>query len=299
MDSSLLLGVVGIVVSAAVAYHIAARQGAFNVARARLQFGRPANGHGSGGQPWAVFVALKDEGAETYVLDLPIAVSVRGAALRNVWLQAAYPKGRHASDVIPVSLQSGTHGESFRAVHLGPFTLAESTVPIVNRDSGLVVADLVAWRAADLQPTQLQAGEGERVNAPSVAFNWTADRVTIAMRAENHPAIDLETWLVAFTYTDRQSMDDAIALTSEALMRRDGIPVKSGAPGSRVMYFPKHARTGLLVNPEFKKRHGAVAISHIADDAREVTLIDLTPVRNKLSPRLIDQTPNRRVEPTA
>ena len=299
MDPNLLLGLIGIAVSAAVAYHIAARQGAFNIARARLQFGRPANSHRSERQPWAVFVALKDEGAETYVLDLPIAISVRGAALRNVWLQAAYPKGRHASDVIPVSLQSGTQGESFRAVHVGPFTLAESTIPIVNRDSGVVVADLVAWRAADLQPTQLQAGEGERVNAPIVAFSWTVDRVTIAMRAENHPAVDLETWLVAFTYTDRQSMDDAIALTSEALMRRDGIPVKSGGPGSRVMYFPKHARTGLLVKPEFTKRHGAVAISHFADDAREVTLIEFTPVRSKLSPRLVDQAPNHRMEPTA
>ena len=117
------------------------------------------------------------------------------------------------------------------------------------------------------------------------------------MRAENHPAVDLEPWLVAFTYTDRQSMDDAIALTSETLMRRDGIPVKSAAPGSRVMYSPKHARTGLLVNPEFKKRHGAVAISHFADDAREVTLIEFTPVRNKLSPRLLDQAPNHRLPP--
>ena len=240
MDIGVLATVVVALAGILVAYHIAFRQGGFRRPRPEVRFGA-IPGKRVPKQPWVVLVAIPDRRASVYFLELPITIRVGRVSLRHVWLQVAYKKGRHATDVGEMF-----KGDSkFRSVHYGDFTMAEFEFPLLRRDDDVVAVDAVAWKNHELEAGRWKNASKELLERMQ-GFRWTADRFTLTMRADNHPEMSFSGWLGAFTYTNSEQVDDVVAAISLELMRREGIAVrvKSKSPGSRVLVLPGSAKWG-------------------------------------------------------
>jgi hypothetical protein len=243
-------------------------------------------------QPWVIIVVLPTLTVEGYLVEIPVSLLVGRVALKNVWIQLAYPRGRHGAKVLKAVPRSDEPGDFYRYIDLGPFSNMEATYPVTHADDRIVLVDIVAWPLSDLQEAEYSYKEGSDMRAP-VPFRWTADKVTVTLRAENQRESSFTFWLAAVLSDDKNELEKQISLLAEALMRKDGIPIAKVQPGRRGFYRRRHSRLGLLFTPRFAHRVGELAIDRMTESNRDVQEIEFLPIGNAMSPVLSADTKPR------
>jgi hypothetical protein len=284
-DPQVWLGIIGLLVSTGVAYHIAFRQGGLPRARGRIWYGRIPSKAEHPKQPWLILVVLPAVSTERYAVEFPVSIAVGRTPLKNVWIQLAYARGRHAAAAVKSVVQSDEPDDTYRRFDMGPFSYMEAKYPSTNADDRIVLVDMVAWKADELMDAEYRRPEGSGMVSPS-PFRWTADKVTVTLRAENQPETSFTFWLAALASVDPSGLEQQVALVAEAVMQKDGIRIAKAQPGRRAWYQKRNARHGLLVTPKFETRTGTAAVDRLADSERSIQEIEFFPVGNALSPTL-------------
>ena len=283
-DPSFWLGLATLLISTGVAYHIAHRQGAFSASRARLLYGRvPAKGERPR-QPWMIAVALPEASVETYAIEMPLSLMAGRRPLADVWIQVAYPKGRHGAEALKARLQAPEDGHRLRRYDVGQYTNMEATFPSTKAHDRMVFTDLVSWNSSDFTEANYEPVPGTKEDLES--FRWVADKVTVTLRSQNHAEISFTFWLAAIIVENEDQLGRRLGLVAELLMRRDGITISRATPGRAVAFKPWQRRHGLLVRPKFPVRTRDAMVDRLADDSRSAQEVEFLPIGNTLAPRL-------------
>lgn len=304
MDVNLAVGILGLIISTVVAYHVA---GSFSRRKVRVAVGALSDAPPSGASPWAVVVVLPEKAPPLTLVDIPVLVTSEKHTVRDVWIQLTYPKGRHGPDFQPGEgnevyrvLNAGDQalvergrpqpefdGQNYRVVTAGDYTMVEFVVRTLRPDDEIVAVDRVVFRRDELHPARFEGGDPSLLGEMP-QFRWTAERATLTVRAEGMRETRQPFWLAALA-SGEAVRDQAAAFLGELLMRRDGVRVRKAKPGGIVFSAPRRRRNGLLVVPVYAQETDSLAIGRLADGHTSVQDITWEPVGNLLSPMLSDE----------
>lgn len=221
--------------------------------------------------------------ADLYVVELPVFLECGPQALKNIQIQASYPRGRHASEHLDLKPSSGfADNLQSRIINTATHSLVELVFDLLRPETTTVSVDIVAYKASDFTVASF---DREAEGLPELSY--VAEKVQVFASAENHRELEVSCWLVAVRADNIEELKQLSSWLVDILFQLDKTYVEVAEPGQLVPMPWYERRVVNLISLAFRTRTGKTLRDGLTDGPRHIGEAVVAPVVNSQLPRVI------------